>query len=278
MKHLFFLSLLISLSYTFSSCSDDDDNGFNLECTGKQIMREGVIQSLSIKGGTGNYIIKSSDESIATLEEQISSLDKSIYYNIIAHSKGEVTFTAYGEDMQKSITLAVVDPYMAHGVLSIDANTKQDSGKSPLTKEQVEAEGLFTLSNTFIMQKNEAKSFYMYKSKDEHLDGKHYIAKGTFKFGKIDNDNSIEIKIDNEAYLFRITGGKSSSVQSFYQFFRPEWLSTKALDSDYYENIVLTQDVTQRIQNKYPDSGITEATIDYKVSFLDVNLFLAPEE
>lgn len=276
MRRILYLMLSIPLCCLFFSCNDDD-NDFTIHCTGKQIMREGVIHSIYTEGGSGDFTVVSSDESIATLERVVNETDKKTYYNIKPHSKGKVTFTVYDGNSQNSIELMVVDPFKAHSILSTHiAYITQGPVESPLTKEEIEEEGLFAMTNTFILQKDEYNNFYLYKTKDEHMDAKPYIAKGSFNFEKINDIPALEITVDKETYHFRISGERNSSISYYYSFFKPEWLKTKALDPDYYENIVLTQNITEQIMKKYPQSGIVEATIDYQVGFLDENLFLAP--
>jgi len=276
--HLFSFFCCVQICFLFSSCSSDSDK-LNVFCTGKQVMMEGVIHSLHIESGTDNYTIESLDESVATLEQAVSELTGTVYYNIIPHSKGKAIFSVYDGKHQKTFEIDVVEPYMAFSPLNISVSfTTTGEVETPLTVDQLHGEALFTEQNTFILQKDKDNSFYLFESRDSHTNGEHYIAKGTYRFSKIDYKPAVEITVDGETHLFWTKGDRQSSIRIFYKFYMPEWLQTKAMDPNYYENVVLEQDITQKIIEKYPNAGISEASIRYQATFLEVGSFPAPVE
>ncbi len=280
--YLFKLSIIISLlSFIGLSCNDadTDENSFSVRWAGRQAVIGGVVESIYVEGGSGDFTAESSDESIAEVEYKTNN-EGEHYINVIAKSKGEVTIYVSDGDKTEAVPVTVVDYYVPMNISGTQALVLSD-GKSDTALEMdlMNKDAYFKNENAFILHEDGNNTFYAFKNSDDIKNKKQYASKGVYQFKEINNKHCLVLAVDKKEYVFEITGSQSG-IHSLYKQLMPEWLleknDTKA--NAHFLTYTLKEDFTEEYKVRYSDRNISQAVLEYTVLFLFSGDYPVPVE
>ncbi len=248
--YLFLASLLLMTG--FSSCNSDDPVTLSLGV--KEIyLKMGEDATVYIYSGNGGYTFSVDNENIVTATLK----DRTVTFTPV--SKGKTTFTM--EDSEKKITkvtINVVDPYMAYVVTEINsANvTASNTSTASTIKTEMEKTPSMLKGHAYDLTRNASKSYVVHEKDWSSTP----VSAGTYTF---DEGNMFTLKSGGTEHTY-ILEENNEFAKKFYEYFTKD-SSTGTGSSSTQAVFTITEDLTEVYKAKYPDAGVTKATISAKV-------------
>ena len=217
-KKLCLIMVLVMLALVFAACKFEvDTSELEVKCE-YDVISIGEINPLEIKS-TNAYEIKSSDESIATIEDD----------NVIGKAEGKVTITVTSKNLKAEVEITVIDASISLKNNSIEVKPNQEVDLNEYFSCNLSTNITYSVSDTTILNLQNGKvtalkegSTYVFASykqnnttlsktleitvlEDIDIESEDYdeaVYLGIFNYGAVTS-----LEMDNFVYRFFIKSG-----------------------------------------------------------------------
>ncbi|EGK00498.1 hypothetical protein [Dysgonomonas gadei] len=248
-KSLSLFIIFTCLLAGFSSCSDNENTEelkVSLTSAKLKLAENQVIEIIS---GNGEYTIVSDNKDIVDATIETST----IYLSPKKLGSAKLTLK---DKLNKEIVIdiTVIDRYLILSTNMREAIVVANSDRKEEIADDILKNAFLPKAYAYKLIANEKKVFSVHQNSSTST-----VAKGTYSFNTDDGIYYMKLYYDNNEFIYEISSEGDAAM--FYQYFN-RGIGYNKTSVPVQRHIKLTEDLTQKYKEKYPDAGIESAKIE----------------